>query len=71
MTAGGTLLIENGRLTAALPGLRFIQDLVALFNQVEMIGDEPRLFGGLWEASARLRSRPTDLLVLSSPAGLG
>jgi len=71
VTAGGTLLIENGRLTAALPGLRFIQDLVALFNQVEMIGDEPRLFGGLWGGVSAPALKADGFTVLSSPAGLG
>lgn len=47
-TGNGTLLIENGKLTAALTNLRFVQNLVQLFNQVEMIGDETKLFGGLW-----------------------
>ena len=47
-TGHGTLLIENGKLKAALPNLRFVQNLVQTLNQVEMTGDETRLFGGLW-----------------------
>ena len=47
-TAGGTLLVEEGKLTAALPDLRFVQNLVAALNNIEMTGDEAKLFGGLW-----------------------
>lgn len=48
VTGNGTLLIQDGKLIAGLPDLRFVQSLVEIFNQVEMIGDETRLFGGLW-----------------------
>lgn len=48
VTGNGTLLIENGKLKAAVPNLRFVQNLVQALNQVEMIGDEARLFGNLW-----------------------
>src|SRR5690554_1352095 len=47
-TGDGTLLIKDGRLSAALPNLRFIHNLVEILNQTEMIGDETRLFGNLW-----------------------
>lgn len=47
-TGNGTLLIENGQLAAALPNLRFVQNLIQALNRVEMTGDEARLFGGLW-----------------------
>ena len=48
VTGNGTLLVENGKLTAAVPSLRFLQNFVETLNRVEMIGDETRLFGGLW-----------------------
>lgn len=48
-TAGGTLLVEDGKLTAALPDLRFVQNLILALNSIEMTGDEIKLFGGLWE----------------------
>lgn len=47
-TAGGTLLIEDGKLTQALPNLRFVQNLASALANVEMIGDEAEYFGGLW-----------------------
>lgn len=49
-TAGGTLLVEDGKLTAALPDLRFVQNLAEAFNNIEMTGDEVKLFGGLWSS---------------------
>lgn len=48
-TGCGTLLVEEGKLTAALPNLRFVQDLTLALNSIEMTGDETKLFGGLWE----------------------
>lgn len=47
-TGNGTLLIENGKLVSGLPNLRFTQNLILALNRVEMIGDEPKLFGNLW-----------------------
>lgn len=47
-TGSGTLLIRDGKLVSGLPNLRFIQNLVLALNRVEMIGDETKLFGGLW-----------------------
>lgn len=49
-TAGGTLLVENGKLTSALPDLRFVQNLVDALDSIEMTGDEIRLLGGLWKS---------------------
>ncbi|HBI56833.1 MAG TPA: hypothetical protein DDY38_08410 [Firmicutes bacterium] len=48
-TACGTLLVEEGKLTAALPDLRFVQNLSRALSNIEMTGDETKLFGGLWE----------------------
>jgi predicted Zn-dependent protease len=48
VTGNGTLLVENGKLVAAVPSMRFVQNIVQALNRVEMIGDETRLFGGLW-----------------------
>lgn len=48
VTGNGTLWIEGGKLISALPNLRFVQNLVEIFNEVEMIGDETQAFGGLW-----------------------
>lgn len=48
VTGNGTLLIQEGKLTSGLHELRFVQNLVEVFNQVEMIGDETQLFGTLW-----------------------
>jgi len=48
-TAGGTLLVEQGKLTSALPDLRFVQNLILALNNIEMTGDESKLFGGLWK----------------------
>lgn len=49
VTAGGTLLVEQGKLTSALPDLRFVQNLIHALNNIEMTGDEFKLFGGLWK----------------------
>lgn len=48
-TACGTLLVEDGKLTAALPDLRFVQNAIHALENIEMTGDETKLFGGLWE----------------------
>ena len=49
IAAGGTLLVEKGKLTSALPDLRFVQNLIHALNNIEMTGDESKFFGGLWK----------------------
>ena len=67
----GTLLIEEGKLTSALHNLRFVQNLVQVFNQVEMIGDETHLFGGLWGGTRVPALKVQDFGILGSNIGQG
>jgi len=40
MTRDGTFLIENGRMTAALPNLRFLQSFIEVFDRVAAVSRE-------------------------------
>lgn len=71
VTGNGTLLIEEGKLTSALHNLRFVQNLVQVFNQVEMIGDETHLFGGLWGGTRAPALKVQDFGILGSNIGQG
>jgi predicted Zn-dependent protease len=71
VTGNGTLLIEKGKLTSALHNLRFVQNLVQVFNQVEMIGDETHLFGGLWGGTRVPALKVQDFGILGSNIGQG
>jgi predicted Zn-dependent protease len=47
-TRDGTLLVENGFLRGATLSLRMVQSLAKAFKQIEMVGDETRLFALPW-----------------------
>jgi predicted Zn-dependent protease len=68
-TAHGTLLVEKGRLTRALPDLRFIQSLVHAFSNVEMVGEEAKLFSGLWESRQMPALKIKDFTFLPGTPG--
>jgi len=68
-TGNGTLLVEDGKLTAALPNLRFVQNMVRAFNRVEMIGDETRLFGELWCSSRVPSMKFNKFSIIGSSTG--
>jgi predicted Zn-dependent protease len=47
MTRDGTFLVENGEIAHPVKNLRFTQSYLEALNQVDMIGNEPKLLLGL------------------------
>jgi predicted Zn-dependent protease len=47
MTRDGTFLIEKGEITRPVKNLRFTQSYLEALNNLEMVGQEPRLLLGL------------------------
>jgi predicted Zn-dependent protease len=48
MTRDGTFLVENGKVTARLPNLRWTQSMVEALNNVEALSRERRIVGTWW-----------------------
>ncbi len=48
MTRDGTFLVEDGKVTARLPNLRWTQSMVEAFQNVEALSSERRIIGVWW-----------------------
>lgn len=48
MTRDGTFLVEDGKVTARLPNLRWTQSMVDALNEVETLTSERRIVGTWW-----------------------